>query len=81
MFLTKGPLPHGALWAAWLSQAGGLLPADCAAAAACGAVGAAAAGSARRAALEGMLHSCAQGTYPDTNPRTCVCCSACHIAG
>ncbi|KAK9845205.1 hypothetical protein WJX81_000030 [Elliptochloris bilobata] len=58
MFLTKGPLPHAALWAAWLGQAAGLLPADCAAASACSA---AAAPGARRKALEGLLRSCVQG--------------------
>jgi hypothetical protein len=62
MFLTKGPLPHAALWAAWLGQAAGLLPADCAAAAACGAgAGARGGAAARRAALEALLRSCAQG--------------------
>lgn len=58
MFLTKGPLPHAALWAAWLGQAAGLLPADCAAAAACSA---AATAGGRRTALEGLLRSCAEG--------------------
>lgn len=36
MFLTRGALPHEALWARWLDAAAGLLPLPCVAAAACG---------------------------------------------
>jgi hypothetical protein len=35
LFLTKGAMPHDAMWAAWLEGAAGLVPADCAAAAGC----------------------------------------------
>jgi hypothetical protein len=35
LFLAKGAMPHDAMWAAWLEAAAGLVPADCATAAAC----------------------------------------------
>ena len=75
LFLTKGPLPHAALWAAWLGQAAGLLPADCAAAAACSA---AATAGARRVTLDGLLHSCTNGRLQRARGRLYShSCSAC----
>ena len=47
LFLTAGTLPHAPAWEAWLDRAAGVVPADCAAAAAC--AGARAAAAARSA--------------------------------
>ena len=37
LFLTMGKMRHETLWSLWLKQAAGLVPADCLAAAICGA--------------------------------------------
>lgn len=54
LFLATKGFQHAAMWAMWFQQAGGLLPADCAAAAVCGAADPAA----RAAALTALLRSC-----------------------
>jgi len=65
MFLTKGPLPHAALWGGGGGPAAGGGAAGWAGAAACGAgAGARGGAAAHRAALEALLRSCAQGARP-----------------
>ncbi|BDA45402.1 probable glycosyltransferase BC10 at C-terminar half [Coccomyxa sp. Obi] len=54
LFLATKGFAHSALWAMWFQQAGGLLPADCAAAAVCTAGD----DAARAAALSALLSSC-----------------------
>ena len=54
LFLATKGFAHSAVWAMWFQQAGGLLPADCAAAAVC----AAGDDTARAAALSALLSSC-----------------------
>ena len=56
MFLTAGTLPHAPTWEAWLDRAAGLVPADCAAAAACGGRTRGDASAARR--VSAALSSC-----------------------
>ncbi len=71
LFLATKGFAHSAMWAMWFQQAGGLLPADCAAAAVCRAGDPAA----RAAALGALLRSCgpfpqAPGARPPLSPET-----------
>ena len=54
LFLATKGFAHSAVWAMWFQQAGGLLPADCAAAAVCSAGNS----TARAYALGALLQSC-----------------------
>ena len=74
MFLAMGPFPHAAMWALWFQQAGGLLPADCMASAACGAEK----DGEKARALSGLLRACGPASRP---PRECSCSSrhACYL--
>lgn len=70
LFLATKGFAHSAMWAMWFQQAGGLLPADCAAAAVCRAGDPAA----RAAALGALLRSCgpfpqAPGARPPLSPK------------
>jgi len=61
LFLTKGAMPHDAMWAAWLEGAAGLVAADCAADAACAEAGG---GTPGGAVLSRLQEECAAGTDP-----------------
>jgi hypothetical protein len=83
MFLAMGPFPHAAMWALWFQQAGGLLPADCVASAACGA----APGAGQARALASVMRACGPSHRPPGAPllgpptRMSSCLDAVHAEG